>query len=158
MDIPNVKSTKESLPFTVDPIGFENKINYAALYHLYMQKLNDIHASEGVINSITYYNTMVVPSFGGMFDEIYLKNCVEIIEDNDDFNSIYMLHKVELNRLMTRIGIAPKPDIRIRYEGSWDVPESLNGMSFDGKNKTSKTKEQKPICVWMRKKVSDNDE
>lgn len=154
MDIPNVKSTKESLPFTVDPIGFENKINYAALYHLYMQKLNDIHATEGVVSSVTYYNTMVVPSFGGMFDEIFLKNCVEIIEKNgDDFNAIYMLHKVELNRLMTRIGVAPKPDIRIRYEGTWEVPTSIDEMSFDGKKKYDKKSPKvktATVCGWMR--------
>lgn len=154
MDIPNVKSTKESLPFTVDPIGFENKINYAALYHLYMQKLNDIHATEGVVTSITYYNTMVVPSFGGMFDEIFLENCVKIIEDNnEDFNAIYMLHKVEFNRLMTRIGIAPKPDIRIRYEGTWEVPEHLNEMSFDGKKVIKKSSKKKfELCRWMNKR------
>ena len=155
MKTPDVDSPKESLPFNVDPIGFENKINYAALYHLYMSKLNDIHAEGDLINSITYFNTMIVPTFGGMFDETYLKNCNEIVKENDNFKIIYMLHKVELGRLMTRIGIAPKPDIRIRYEGTWEVPKSINDMSFDGKNidkqtKPEITKKQKnKICGWM---------
>ena len=157
MKTPEVDSTKESLSFNVDPIGFENKINYAALYHLYMQKLNDIHAEGDLINSITYFNTMIVPTFGGMFDETYLKNCDEIVRDNDNFKTIYMLHKVELGRLMTRTGIAPKPDIRIRYEGTWEVPESINEMSFDGKNVDHQINPEiikrykNKTCVWMNK-------
>lgn len=154
MKIPDVDSIKESLSFNVDPIGFENKINYAALYHLYMSKLNDIHAEGDLINSITYFNTMIVPTFGGMFDEIYLENCNDIVEKNDNFKIIYMLHKVELGRLMTRIGIAPKPDIRIQYEGTWVVPENLSDMSFDGKdtdkkNKPDIVKSKYQVCKWM---------
>lgn len=132
MQVPDTAQQPQTTPFTVDPIGFENRINYAALYHLYMQRLNEIHADGRLRDAISYYNAMVVPSFGGVFDAIFLKNCQEIIDKNDNYRTVYMLHKVEFNRLMTRSGIAPKPDIRIRYKGTWKVPETLDDMSFDG--------------------------
>ena len=113
MQIPEADKQPQN-SFTVDPIGFENRINYAALYHLYMQRLNEIHADGRLRDAISYYNSMVVSSFGGVFDAIFLKNCQEIIDKNDNYRTIYMLHRVEFSRLMTRSGIAPKPDIRIR--------------------------------------------
>jgi len=131
MQIPEADKQPQN-SFTVDPIGFENRINYAALYHLYMQRLNEIHADGRLRDAISYYNSMVVSSFGGVFDAIFLKNCQEIIDKNDNYRTIYMLHRVEFSRLMTRSGIAPKPDIRIRYKGTWKVPETLEDMSFDG--------------------------
>jgi hypothetical protein len=132
MDVPEVSDSILKSAFRVDPIGFENRINYAALYHLYMQRLNEIHAQGRLHDAISYFNTMVVPSFGGVFDAIFLSNCQEIIDVNDDYKKIYMLHKVEFSRLMSRSGIAPKPDIRIRYEAPWEVPKELSEMSFDG--------------------------
>ncbi|MDF1533678.1 MAG: hypothetical protein P1P69_04145 [Methanosarcinaceae archaeon] len=131
MQIPNTPTNNES-SFNVDPIGFENRINYAALYHLYMQKLNDIHADGKLRDAISYFNSMVVTSFGGIFDAIFIKNCLDIIKKNDNYKTIYMLHRVEFGRLMTRSGIAPKPDIRIRYKGTWKVPEKFENLSMDG--------------------------
>lgn len=136
MQTPDVPEKPQSNPFITDPIGFENRINYAALYHLYMQRLNEIHADGRIRDAISYFNSMVVTSFGGVFDEIFIRNCLEIIEKNDNYKKVYMLHKVEFGRLMTRAGIAPKPDIRIRYEGTWKVPEKLSDLSFDGSEST----------------------
>ena len=135
MEMQGTETSNGKLSFNVEPIGFEMRINYAAMYHLYMQKLNDIHAEGRFRDAISYFNMMVVPAFGGIFDSIYIKNCQEIIDENDNYRTIYMLHRVEFGRLMTRSGIAPKPDIRIRYKAMWDAPKTLKDLSFDGSNK-----------------------
>lgn len=137
MQVPETDKQPQSA-FTVDPIGFENRINYAAAYHLFAQKLNDIHGDGRTRDAISYYNEMVVPFFGGVFDATFRRNCQEITESVTDFRTAYMLHRVELGRLMSRSGIAPKPDIRIRYKGTWKVPETLEDLSFDGKDVTQK--------------------
>lgn len=132
----NPQDTDKKLSFNVEPMGFETRINYAALYHLFMQKLNEMHAEGRHRDAITYFNMMVVPEFGRVFDKIYKNNCKEISEKKYNYKKTYMLHRVEFSRLMTRTGIAPKPDIRIRYKAMWDVPKELKDLSFDGSDKS----------------------
>lgn len=131
MKKPEIKDTS----FDVNPIGFDNRIDYASLYHMYMNKLNEIHAYGSLRDAISYFNTMVVPTFMGMMDLEFIINCKKISDSNFDYKKSYMLHRVEFGRLMTRIGIAPKPDIRIRYKANWKVPKEIKGMSYDGKDK-----------------------
>lgn len=139
--------------FESEPIGFEDRINYPMLYHLLCSRLNDMHSEGRHSDAITHYN-MMLPMFGGIFDKVYIINCLHINEQYaDDVNSRYMLQKVEFARLMTRAGIAPKPDIRVRYKATWNAPTEFKDMSFDGSDKEKKTESLKEIV----KEVLNNE-
>lgn len=129
------KTSINDTSFEINPIGFENRIDYAAMYHLHMGKLNEIHTNGSIRDAISYFNAEIVPSFGGMFDKQFIINCKEICDNEKVQIKAYMLHRVEFGRLMTRAGIAAKPDIRIRYKANWEVPTEIKNMSQDGTKK-----------------------
>jgi len=74
-----------------------------------------------------FYNT--IPDFGSLWDPQFVQNCNIIQKDyTDDVITCYRLHKVEFSRLMQRAGIAPKPDVRLDVQPSWNVPKDLNEL------------------------------
>ena len=155
--LPTQKQPIENKPFETEPIGFEDRINYPMLYHQLCSRLNDMHSEGRHSDAITHFN-MMLPMFGGIFDKTYIKNCLFINEQyKEDVNKRYMLHKVELARMMTRAGVAPKPDIRIRYRATWEAPKEFKNMSFDGKDKEAKTESLKDIVSGILNKEVDDE-
>lgn len=137
--------TQSNKPFESEPIGFEDRINYPMMYHLLFTRLNDMHSEGKHSDAISHFN-MMVGFFGGIFDKMFIINCLAIHEKfKDNVNKRYMLQKVEFARLMTRAGIAPKPDIRIRYKATWEAPKEFKDMSFDGKDIVKKTESLREI-------------
>lgn len=122
--------------FLKEPTAFENRINYSALYHQLFTTLNTLHSEGRHDNAISHYN-MMLSMFGGLFDVTFIKNCYEITGEQLSEYEMYVLQKTEFARLMTRAGIAPKPDMRIRYEPKWNVPKTVSELSYDGKNVVS---------------------
>lgn len=133
---------QRGVTFEVDPIGFETKINHAGLYHLSYSAMNDLHKEGRMRDAIEYFNAHVLPAFQCVFDKVFFENCIEITENVKDYKQRYMLIKGEFSRLMTRCGIAPKPDIRIRYDALWEVPKDISELSFDGKEKREVEEEE----------------
>lgn len=128
---------QQSKQFEISPIGFGESFNYSVEYANVIHTINSLRVMKGLDEAIDYFNDTGILPFCSLFDETYDLNCEEI-KNNDEFDRVtkYMLHRAEFARLMTRTGVTPKPDIRIRYKGLWDVPKDLKALSFDGSKRS----------------------
>ena len=129
------ESEKQSSAFGISVLGFEQKIDTAGMFHLSFSAMNDMHKDGRFRDAVEYFNGHVLPAYVTVFDAIFLQACLDITENVDDYRHRYMLIKGEFSRLMTRAGIAAKPDIKVIYKAPWEVPKSINDMSFDGAEK-----------------------
>lgn len=130
------QDSKKQEGYEVDAIGYPDKFSYSIEYMRGLSVLSRLHSECRSRDAIAYFNEHLVPVFRGLFDETFILNCAEIEMDSVDKKDAYMKERGELSRLMTRTGIAPKPDIRIRYVPDWEAPDGIKYLSFDGSNRS----------------------
>jgi hypothetical protein len=110
-------------------MAFGGKLDYGQLYHSLFFGLSFLHRSNQDERAHElFYNT--IPDFGSLWDLEFVQNCDTIQKDYiDDMITCYRLHKVEFSRLMQRAGIAPKPDVRLDVQPSWEPPRDLDDLT-----------------------------
>jgi hypothetical protein len=126
----------------VEVVGFSNGDYYSSkVTNLFLRSLELHSMSKNNEARELFYN--ILGYFAILFDMDFIDNCIEINNKINSNTSLsvyhkneqkYRLHLGEFSRLIMRAGVSPKPDIRIDYNVPWEVPKSLEELSFDGRD------------------------
>jgi hypothetical protein len=127
-------------------MGIDNTVQWGLLYQMMFIRLLNLHSMGKDKEARTLFDNMV-GHFYGIFDATFVKNCkrIDLIVEEPEFkaqytpeqrlNQAFWLRAGELSRLMVRSGHAPKPDVMLIPDVTWEVPKDLTELSLSGESK-----------------------
>jgi len=121
----SIPGTSESRkPDEQNAIGFRGNVDHGELIHTLFNNIMYLHrVNQNDQAHELFYNS--ISTYASLWDAEFLSNCNQIEKKYIDTTTKYRLHVAEFSRLLQRVGISDKPDVRLNIRPAWDVPKDL---------------------------------
>lgn len=145
MQMPEQLDEPTSTQTSSDILGFADSLQFATMAINLYNNLTFLHKwGQNSEARELFKNTLA--DFQSLFDAEFIIKCMDIekyIDENQSLTSIqkeeqiYRLQRGQFARLLVRMGVVRKPDIRIHMPKLWKAPEGIIGVKKDDGNSTT---------------------